>query len=257
MPFGIDEGIALFGAALGFKGSQDALRAARETSDAIRDAADQAAAVKMHLDEPWLKAGEFALPLLQSITGNVLAPEMNKPNRFLAGQHKENLAGIGRTTKANQAQSALYWGRTAGAGSSKARGEQMGIANEGTRAKSAENLGYGMVETQDRDSRINRMLSTLSGMSGAGQYGVGLASDAADTTMRGATTAAQVRLGGAQDFGQDLGALGGMFVAPWIAKRSAGMFGGAADLPTMKDLEGQMSDWDYEQWRKKYAKKAG
>lgn len=213
--------MSFLSAALGIAGSlfgaNRAQRAANQQANTILEANQERTAMLRELAAPYEEAGLYGMDRLKALISGSLAPAVGRESPILAGEHQENLLGIGRDTGRQLAGSTRYW---TGAGNvGRGRGEGLRIQRAGTDARNRENLRYGGLQEDYKDRALGRYQGALGAMADYGRTGTSLMAGAANAGYEGAVQAAGVRGAGQQAFAEDLGALGGTLFGSWEADR--------------------------------------
>src|SRR5689334_3414052 len=86
-------------------GARSARKAARETADAMRYAADTEAKTIRTLTEPYLEQSRWALPQIRNTIQTQLAPQVGRESSALKGAHDLSLSSINRDRNKARASS--------------------------------------------------------------------------------------------------------------------------------------------------------
>ena len=195
------------GAVMGLLGARSQKKAAKRQAQAIEYAARKQAQTLKEIAAPWQEAGLEGIAGLRSAVRNLLAPDVDKEDPYLAARHAESLTEIERERERATKGAGRFWRGTGNVG--KARGEELLIGQGALEAKNRENLAYGVGQQEYKTQTRSRLMSALGGLAGLGQTALSPLMGAAGVEAGGTTQAAGVRAGATSDIWSDLGALFG------------------------------------------------
>jgi len=208
------------GALLGVAGASKSGKAAKRAASATERAAQMEDQRLRELSAPFLKQAEFALPALRSVIMQNVAKNVGTESPYIKAEHNINLGEIAKGEQAASAASSGYWNRVGDVG--RGRGEQLRIAQAATETRNKENLAYGGTRESARQQALSQFVNALSGLANQGQAGMQPAMMGAQAAYQGATQAAQLRQGGADQMAAMFGNIGGqMFdygARAWLKK---------------------------------------
>jgi len=148
-------------------GAGGQLMGGKKAAKAQKSAAGQ----QMAMAAPYMKAAGIALPQMTRLVTGQMVPEVGKESPILAGEHRENLAGIGRVGRQETGAAKRFWGTTGNVG--RGRGELSRLAFATTGATNRENLAYGGAQEGYKRSRMAEAMGGLSTLAGLGSQGLG------------------------------------------------------------------------------------
>jgi hypothetical protein len=214
-------GAALFGAGLGAVGAIASAfgqnSAAQEEANAIQQAAAQQAQTLNNLAGPWMSGVSNDLTAYKNLVFGQYGSQVGQNDPFLTAARNESLSTIAQNKQAGIA--AAKYG--SGANVSRTRGGILAADQNATAQTNQVNMAYGQGQRAYRNQTADRFSGGLSNLLGYGQYGTGIAANAANVQANGAMTAAGIIGGARSSFFGDLGQLSGLPIGNYLNQVSA------------------------------------
>lgn len=208
---------AAIGLAGSIFGSNQAAKAAQAQAKAIKYATKTEDKRIRELTQPYLDQAKWAMPQIQNVITNQLAPKIGKDSDTIKGSSDLSLANIERNKNKALASSGMFWNKSGNLG--KARGEALQIDQMATDATNRLNLDTTVAQDNYKNNNILTFLNALNGQVSTGQNALGGAISGAGSVASGNIAAANAAAAGRISQAEDIATLGGTFVGDWLGQR--------------------------------------